>query len=218
MSDGGLTDNQNKSELFSERPTIFHAFRSTVTSETRNAACDCRRNAPDWERTMNPIRPAVSMSFICMSFASPLGLGATPAVSDNTDHQCGGEPCEAVLRGLVAFFDRELQGLEGNGRSCNDCHMLTEQFRLTPAAAEARYQNLQKRRRYNRKADDPLFRPIDADDFRIKGEQANDYSNLRQNGLVRVVFSLPPNMRLIDPVTNQPSGETTVDVWRMVPA
>jgi cytochrome c peroxidase len=165
---------------------------------------------------MSPIRPAVLLSFICMSFASALGA-ATPAASDHPDHQCGGESCEAVFRGLVAFFDRELPGLEGNGRSCADCHMLTERFGLTPAAAEARYQKLQKRRRYNRKADDPLFRPIDANDFRIKGSQANDYSNLRQNGLIRVVFALPPNMRLIDPITNLPSSETSVDVWRMVP-
>ena len=57
-------------------------------------------------------------------------------------------------------------------------------------------------------ADDPLFRPIDADDFRINGEQASDYSNLRENGLIRIVFALPPNMRLIDPATNAPSDET----------
>ncbi|HEY6643327.1 hypothetical protein [Povalibacter sp.] len=132
-------------------------------------------------------------------------------------NRCDGEPCDAVLRGLIAFFDRNLHGLDGNGRSCNDCHMITEQFRLTPAAVEARFQKLQKRRHYNRHADDPLFRPIDADDFRINGENASDYSNLRQNGLIRVVFALPPNIRLIDPETNAPSDEQTVDLWRMVP-
>jgi cytochrome c peroxidase len=95
--------------------------------------------------------------------------------------------------------------------------MVTERFRLTPGAAEARFQALQKRRRYNPNADDPLFRPVDADDFRINGEHANDYSNLRQNGLIRIAFTLPANMKLIDPATNQPSNETTVDVWRMVP-
>jgi len=95
--------------------------------------------------------------------------------------------------------------------------MVTERFRLTPAAAEARFQLLQKRRLHNPRADDPLFRPIDADDFPINGEQANDYSNLRQNGLIRITLALPANMRLIDPATNEPSAETTVDVWRMVP-
>src|SRR5204863_154627 len=41
--------------------------------------------------------------------------------------------------------------------------------------------------------------------------------NLRENGLVRIVFPLPANIRLIDPATNAPSSETFVDVWRMVP-
>ena len=69
----------------------------------------------------------------------------------------------------------------------------------------------------NPDADDPLFRPIDADDFRINGDNASDFSNLRQNGLVRITFPLPPNIRLIDPATNAPSAETFVDVWRSVP-
>ena len=45
-----------------------------------------------------------------------------------------------------------------------------------------------------------------------------DFSNLRENGLIRITFTLPPNMKLIDPATNAPSTETTVDVWRMVPS
>ncbi|HZF25978.1 MAG TPA: hypothetical protein VEZ88_06920 [Steroidobacteraceae bacterium] len=166
---------------------------------------------------MNSIHTAVRTLLIFVPLAGPLAWADTPAAVEDSDRQCGGESCAAVFRGLLAFFDRDLHGLDGNGRSCNDCHMITEQFRLTPAAAEARFQKLQKRRQYNPKADDPLFRPIDADDFRIHGEQASDYSNLRQNGLIRIVFTLPPNLRLIDPVTNAPSDETTVDVWRMVP-
>ncbi len=166
---------------------------------------------------MNPLQAAVRTLLIYMALASPLARADAPATGDSTDQRCGGESCAAVVRGLFAFFDRDLHGLDGNGRSCGDCHMVTEQFRLTPAAVESRYQLLQKRRRHNPYADDPLFRPIDADDFRSNGEQASDYSNLRQNGLIRVVFALPPNMRLIDPVTNQPSDETTVDIWRMVP-
>jgi mono/diheme cytochrome c family protein len=77
---------------------------------------------------------------------------------------------------------------------------------------------LQRRRERDPNADDPLFRPIDADDFRIHGQAANDFSNLRQNGLVRITFPLPPNVRLIDPATGQPSSETEADVWRMVPS
>jgi cytochrome c peroxidase len=163
-------------------------------------------------------RPAgVLTLLIYISLASPQVWADTPATGDYTDRQCSGEPCAAVLRGLVAFFDRDLRGLDGNGRSCADCHMVTEQFRLTPSAVETRFQRLQKRRRYDHQADDPLFRPIDADDFRVNGEQATDYSNLRQNGLIRVVFALPANIRLIDPASNAPSDERTVDIWRMVP-
>lgn len=130
---------------------------------------------------------------------------------------CAGESCEAVFRGFFAFFDRSLHGLEGNGRSCADCHMPSDQFQLSPTNAEARFQLLQKRRRWNPWADDPLFRPVDADDFRINGDKARDFRNLRENGLVRVQFTLPPNFRLIDPATSLPSAETTVDIWRMVP-
>ncbi len=138
----------------------------------------------------------------------------TPAQHTRT---CGGESCEAVFRGFFAFFDRSLHGLEGNGRSCADCHMPSDQFQLSPANAEARFQLLQKRRRWNPRADDPLFRPVDADDFRVNGDKARDFRNLRENGLVRVPFTLPANFRLIDPATNLPSAETTVDIWRMVP-
>lgn len=166
---------------------------------------------------MRFLRAAAGMALIYMSTATPPVWAGAPGTGD-AEPECSGEPCPAVFRGLVAFFDRDLHGLDGNGRSCADCHMVTEQFGLTPRAVETRYQRLQKRRRYDRNADDPLFRPIDADDFRVNGERAKDYSNLRQNALIRVTLALPPNMRLIDPVTDQPSSETTVDVWRMVPS
>jgi cytochrome c peroxidase len=140
--------------------------------------------------------------------------------SDKAQHTrpCGGEACDAVFRGFFAFFDRSLHGLDGNGRSCADCHMPADQFQLSPASAEARFQKLQERLRWNRRAEDPLFQPIDADDFRLNGASARDFRNLRENGLVRVEFSLPPNLRLVDPATNLPSVETSVDVWRMVPS
>jgi cytochrome c peroxidase len=131
---------------------------------------------------------------------------------------CSGEPCDAVFRGLLGFFDRKLRGLEGNGRSCADCHTPTDNFQLAPAAADARFRILQFVRRLHPQADDPLFRPIDADDFRINGENARDFRNLRENGLVRITFPLPANVKVIDPATNVPSTETFVDVWRMVPS
>src|SRR6188474_18554 len=79
-------------------------------------------------------------------------------------HDCSGEPCDGVLRGVRAFFDRQLDGLAANGRACADCHMPTDNFQLSPASVEARFQLLRLRRLWNPKADDPLFRPIDADD------------------------------------------------------
>jgi cytochrome c peroxidase len=130
---------------------------------------------------------------------------------------CGGQSCEAVARGLGTFLDRDLHKLGGNGRACADCHMPTDNFQLSPANVEARFQLLQFRKRFDRKADDPLFLPIDADDFRVHGEQASDFSNLRRNALIRITFPLPPNIRLFDPATNQPSTEAFVDVWRAVP-
>jgi cytochrome c peroxidase len=114
--------------------------------------------------------------------------------------------------------DRNLHGLTANGRACADCHMLNDSFQLSPAGAEARFQKLQERRLTNPEADDPLFRPIDADDFRTNGESASDFSNLRQNGLIRITFPLPPNIRLVDSATGQVSNETFVDVWRSVPS
>jgi cytochrome c peroxidase len=114
-------------------------------------------------------------------------------------------------------MDRRLRDLGANGRACADCHMPADSFQLSPASAEARFRLLEWRRQFDPQADDPLFRPIDADDFRTNGAAASDFSNLRQNGLIRITFPLPLNIRLIDPATNAPSSETFVGVWRMVP-
>jgi hypothetical protein len=153
------------------------------------------------------------LALCCLALCSTLLTRAMTAGSD-----CGGEPCDAVQRGLVAFLDRTPGGLGGNGRACADCHMPADSFQLSPASVEARFQILQWRRRWNPEADDPLFRPIDADDFRTDGDAASDFSNLRQNGLVRITLALPASIRLVDPATNAASNETSVDVWRMVPS
>src|SRR5688572_17049863 len=163
----------------------------------------------------------------CLVLASAFAMRVAGAAAPPQDGQvriepgrpfdCGAQPCDAVARGFRAFMDRGLHGMGGNGRACADCHMPTDSFQLSPASVEARFKLLQWRRRWNPDADDPLFRPIDADDFRTKGDDARDFSNLRQNGLVRITFPLPPTMRLIDPATNAPSDETFVDVWRSVP-
>ena len=125
----------------------------------------------------------------------------------------------AFCRGKANFHDRTLAGLGGNGRACSDCHMDAENFQLTPAAAQARLVKMTQTG-----VDDPLFRAIDADDFRVNGAAARDFTNLTQNGLVRVTIPLPANVRLLDcgatvpcPASARPTSETVADVWRSVP-
>jgi len=125
----------------------------------------------------------------------------------------------AVCRGKANFHDRKLVGLGGNGRACSDCHMDSQSFQLTPAAAQARLAQMTASG-----VDDPLFRAIDADDFRVNGAAAHDFTNLTQNGLVRVTIPLPANVKLLDcgaaipcPATARPTSETVADVWRAVP-
>src|SRR3954447_17618307 len=79
----------------------------------------------------------------------------------------------AAARGFKAFTDQHLEGLGGNGRACSDCHMPTDQFQLSPESVEKRYQLLQLRREGEPAGGDPLFRAIDADDFRVNGENAS---------------------------------------------
>jgi cytochrome c peroxidase len=171
----------------------------------------------------------VFVRYVVGAFAiAVLSVGTWIAVSaqgvGETQLNCRDTPCDAVARGRAAFNDGRLVGLGGNGRACADCHVASESFQLSPAVARARFEALLGRRAVNKNADDPLFRPVDADDFREHGDAANDYSNLVENGLVRVMLPLPANVRLIDvascstpdPVACQPTEETSVDVWRAV--
>src|SRR6266702_2897959 len=144
------------------------------------------------------------------------GFGQGPEGNGAMQLNCDERPCDAVARGRAAFTDRNLNDLGGNGRACSDCHMPSEGFQLSPATAQSRFEPLQVKRANNKNADDPLFRPVDADDFRINGDNAIDFSNLLDNGLVRVTMPLPLNVKLIDPATGQPSEETSVDLWRAV--
>ncbi len=125
-----------------------------------------------------------------------------------------------ICRGKANFHDRTLAGLGGNGRACSDCHMDSENFQLTPAAAQQRFAQMTMTG-----VDDPLFRAIDADDFRVNGAAAHDFTNLTQNGLVRVTLPLPANVKLLDcgakvpcPASARPTSETVADVWRAVPS
>ncbi len=98
--------------------------------------------------------------------------------------------------------------------------MDSENFQLTPAAAQARFAQMT-----TTGVDDPLFRAIDADDFRVNGAAAHDFTNLTQNGLIRVTIPLPANVKLLDcgatvpcPASALPTSETVADVWRSVPS
>jgi len=98
--------------------------------------------------------------------------------------------------------------------------MDTENFQLTPAAAQARFAQMTMTG-----VDDPLFRAIDADDFRVNGAAAHDFTNLTQLGLIRVTLPLPANVKLLDcgatvpcPASARPTSETVADVWRSVPS
>jgi cytochrome c peroxidase len=181
-------------------------------------------NIPGWRRFF-PIGCCVATCILVATASSsvaPRVLAAGdqerfPGDVSSVARDCGTEPCDAVVRGFHTFNDRRLRGLGANGRACADCHMPADHFQLSPASAEARFQLLQLRRQEDASADDPLFRPIDADDFRVHGNQATDFSNVRQNGLIRIEFQLPANIQLVDPATKAASAELSVDVWRMVP-
>ncbi|HMC71437.1 MAG TPA: hypothetical protein VKJ07_19930, partial [Mycobacteriales bacterium] len=103
--------------------------------------------------------------------AGRCNAGTALALDDG--NECTADACDPVsgvthtaidssfCRGKANFHDRSLAGLGGNGRSCADCHMDSQNFQLTPAAALARFTAMT-----STGVDDPLFRPIDADDFR----------------------------------------------------
>lgn len=125
-------------------------------------------------------------------------------------------------RGKANFFDGTLTGLGANGRACSTCHVAQDAFQLTPERALAQFQALQNARLTDPTADDPLFRPLDADDFRVNGNSAGDYTTLIEEGLIRVTLPLPGNVRLVspvgDPATAPLTDETTIDIWRAVPS
>jgi len=164
---------------------------------------------------------------LCLVATGLSRTAARPVIAQGagtTRLNCDSQPCDAVARGRVAFSDRNLGKLGGNGRACADCHVPSEAFQLSPAIARARFEALLAKSFHNKNADDPLFRPVDADDFRVNGDSATDFSNLVENGLVRVTMPLPPSVRLIDPATCampdpvqcKATDETFVDLWRAV--
>jgi cytochrome c peroxidase len=97
------------------------------------------------------------------------------------------------LRIGAANFFRPFPG--GNGRSCATCHNPRDGFSLSPATVEARWQRLQRARRHDPDATDPLFRSIDADDGK------EDFTLLRTRALVKVRVPLPSRVRMTDDPT-----------------
>jgi cytochrome c peroxidase len=105
------------------------------------------------------------------------GFGTTP------------EEKARALKGAVNFFTPYP---DGNGRACATCHNPDDGYSLSPKTVEMRWQRLQVARRTDAKADDPLFRSIDADDGN------NDFTMLRTRALVKVRVPLPARVRLTD--------------------
>ena len=109
------------------------------------------------------------------SAADRLPLGAerrTPSTESELDaRRCGGEPCDAVHAACARSSTGRWTVWTGTGAPAPTatCRRTTSSSR--PADAEARFQFLQWRRQRNPDADDPLFRPIDADDFRTNGDE-----------------------------------------------
>ena len=159
---------------------------------------------------------AATIGLIVIALSSTKTGPALAQGNGATVLNCDNQPCDDVARGRAAFNDRNLNQLGGNGRACADCHVPSDSFQLSPAVARARVDTMLAKLAHNKNADDPLFRPVDADDFRVNGDNARDFSNLVQNGLVRVTMPLPLNVKVIDPATGQPSADTSVDLWRAV--
>jgi hypothetical protein len=95
-------------------------------------------------------------------------------------------------------------------------------FQLTPAHASARLRALQRKRLVDPQADDPLVPAHRRRRLSHERRERHDYTTLVQDGLVRIAFPLPSNVRLVSPVGNSATApltdETTVDIWRSVPS
>jgi cytochrome c peroxidase len=155
---------------------------------------------------------------LAMVGAVPLGSSArSPLAVDESSElprviaaiergEFGGSPPERALalRGASNFF---FPYPGGNGRACATCHSPGDGYSLSPRTVEERWQRLQAARRIDPRADDPLFRAIDADD----GE--NDFASLRSRALIRVRVPLPQRVRIKD----RPTADA-VTVLRAVPA
>ena len=101
---------------------------------------------------------------LLLSRSMPTAAPSAPAAPIDT----------AFCRGKANFHDRTLAGLGGNGRACSDCHMDSEKF---PADSRGGAGTVQRDDHF-RASTIRSFAPIDADDFRVNGAAAHDYTNL----------------------------------------
>jgi cytochrome c peroxidase len=132
--------------------------------------------------------------------------------SARAEEQAAVEPphVSAIFGGLLFFGG--FPDARGNGRVCATCHVAADNFQLTPAHVEARFQALQARKRWDHHADDPLFRALDADD------KKEDFTLLRQHALVRVVIPLPTDEhgdKLVWPLDDPAAN--SVELYRATP-
>ena len=154
------------------------------------------RRSPDWFwREMSGLTPSYDNS--AQDDEAQLADVLRDIEAENLARAAAGQPRsrkdnEKLVSGAVNFF-RPFPG--GNGRSCATCHDPRDGFSLSPATVEARWQRLQRARRFNPDATDPLFRPIDADDGQ------DDFTLLRTRALVKVRVPLPSRVRLTDDPT-----------------
>ncbi len=156
---------------------------------------------------------------ICLVTAVLVSTSAAPIIAEGNGARSSIATANhaTASRGAVR---RSMTAISSNSVE-TDAHAPTATCRRTRSSSHRRWPGPASRRcwpgsRDNKNADDPLFRPVDADDFRVNGDNASDFSNLVENGLVRVTMPLPANVKLIDPATGQPSAETSVDLWRAV--
>ena len=105
----------------------------------------------------------------------------------------------------------------GNGRACADCHMPTTASSSPRPSAEARFQLLQWRRRFN---PTPTIRCSGRSTPTTSGSSATTRTTSATCARTDWCASRSRcrrTCRLIDPATNAPSADTFVDVWRSVP-
>jgi cytochrome c peroxidase len=158
-------------------------------------------------KTYLHLQMLVLIAVATSALADPEAPATTSLAETSTSSANGGRP---VVGGVL--FVAGFPNTHDNGRSCATCHVPQDAFQLTPQHVEERFQDLQRRRRWNPNADDPLFRSIDAND----GDQ--DFTNLRKHALVRVLIKLPTDangQKLVWPV-DDPTA-TFVAVWRSTP-